>query len=65
MHAQHFLIAERERSIYDSCRFDIGRSRASLLLRKCLHPSDAFAYRSVHNNSFLRLRVIHELKKKR
>ena len=25
MHAQHFLIAERELSIYDSCRFDIGR----------------------------------------
>ena len=28
MHAQNFLIAERERSIYDSCRFDIGRFRA-------------------------------------
>ena len=28
IHAQPFLIAERERSIYDSCRFDIGRFRA-------------------------------------
>ena len=24
----HFLIAEREQSIYDRCRFDIGRFRA-------------------------------------
>ena len=29
---------------------------------RCLHPSDTFAYRSVHNNSFVTLRVIHELK---
>ena len=25
MHVQHFMIAERERSIYDGSRFDIGR----------------------------------------
>ena len=25
MHAQHFLIAERERSTYDSCRFNVAR----------------------------------------
>ena len=30
---------------------------------RCLHPSDTLAYRGVHNNSFLTLRVIHELKK--
>ena len=28
MHVPHFLIAERERSIYDGSRFDIGRFRA-------------------------------------
>ena len=37
MHAQHFLIAERERSIYDSCRFDIGRSRARRLITKYVY----------------------------
>ena len=30
---------------------------------RCLHPNDTLAYRGVHNNSFLTLRVIHELKK--
>ena len=30
MQAQHFLISQRERSIYDSCRCDIGRFRAEL-----------------------------------
>ena len=30
---------------------------------RCLHPSETFAYRSAHNNSFLMLRVIHELKR--
>ena len=33
MHVQHLLIVERERWIYDSCRFDIGRSRASRLIK--------------------------------
>ena len=37
MQAQHFFIAERERSIYDSCRFDIGRSRASRLITKYVY----------------------------
>ena len=54
MHAQHFLIAEREQSIYDSCRFDIGPFRAEPTnYEQCLHTSDTFAYRSAHNNSFL------------
>ena len=30
---------------------------------RCLHPSDTFAYRSARNNSFLTLRVNHELKR--
>ena len=64
MHTQHFLIAEQERSIYDSCRFGIGRFRAEPTnYERCLHPSDIFAYRSAHNNLFLTLRVIHKLKK--
>ena len=47
MHAQHFLIAERERSIYDSCRFDNGRFRAEPTnYERCLHLSDKFAYRT-------------------
>ena len=51
MHAQHFLIAEQERSIYDSCRFDIGRLRSEQTnYERCLHPSDTFAYRSAYNN---------------
>ena len=66
MHAQHFLIVERERSIYDSCRFDIGRFRAEPAnYERCLHPSDTFAYRSAHNNLFLTLRVIHKLQMRR
>ena len=64
MHTQHFLIAEQERSIYDSCRFSIGRFRAEPTnYKQCLHPSDTFAYRSAHNNLFLTLRVIQKLKK--
>ena len=42
IHAQPFqvLIAERERSIYDSCRFDIGRFRAEPTnYERFLHPS--------------------------
>ena len=63
MHTQHFLIAEQERSIYDSCRFGIGRFRAEPTnYKQCLHPSDTFAYRSAHNNLFLTLRVIQKLK---
>ena len=34
MHAQHFLIAERERSIYDNCCFDIGSFRAIRVIEK-------------------------------
>ena len=34
MHAQHFLIAERERTIYDNCCFDIGSFRAIRLITK-------------------------------
>ena len=30
---------------------------------RCLHLSDTLAYRRVHNNSFLTLRVIHKLKR--
>ena len=30
MHAQHFLITEREYSIYDSCHFDMGHFHAEL-----------------------------------
>ena len=63
MRAQHFLIAERERSIYDSCRFDIGRLRSEPTnYERCLHPSDTFAYHSASNNLFLTLSVIHKLK---
>ena len=63
MHAQHFLIAEREQSIYDSCRFDIGPFRAEPTnCERCLHTSDTFAYRCAHNNLFLTLCVIHKLK---
>ena len=52
------------RTIYDSCRFDIGRFVWSrLIYEKCLHLSDKFAYRSAHNNLFLTLRVIHKLKR--
>ena len=41
LHAQQFLIAERERSIYDSYRFDIGRFRAEPTNhQRCLHPSE-------------------------
>ena len=63
MHAQHFLIAEREQSIYVSCRFDIGRFRVEPTnYERCLHPIDTFAYSSAHNDLFLTLRVIHNLK---
>ena len=42
MHAQHFLIAEREQSIYVSCRFDIGRFRVEPTnYERCLHPIDS------------------------
>ena len=34
MHAQHFLIAERERTICDNCCFDIGSFRAIRLIKK-------------------------------
>ena len=64
MHAQHFLITERERSIYDSCHFDIGCFRAEPTNYEwCLHPSDTFAYRSAHNNLFLRLTHNPQVKK--
>ena len=63
MLVQHFLIRERERWIYECCRFDIGRFRAKPTnYEMCLHPSDTFAYRSAHDNSFLTLRVIQQLK---
>ena len=65
LHAQYFLIAERERSIFNTCRFDIGGFRGADWLRKCPHLSDTFAYRSAQNNLFLTLRVIHTLKKER
>ena len=62
MRAQHFLIAERERSIYDwvgpdSCRFDIWRFRAEPpYYKRRLHLSDTFAYHiSADNNLFLTL----------
>ena len=63
MHAQHFLIAEREQSVYDSWRSDIEPFRAEPTnYERCLHPSYTFAYHSAHNNLFLTLRVIHKLK---
>ena len=55
MHVQHFFIRERELSIYDCCRFDIGRFLAEQTnYERFLHPSDIFAYRSAHDNSSLR-----------
>ena len=50
MHAQHFLIKDGERSIYDSSHFDIGRFLAEPTnYERPLHSSDIFAYRSAHN----------------
>ena len=50
-------------TIYDSCRFDIGRFRAEPTnYERWPHPSDTFAYRSAHNNLLLTLHVIHKLK---
>ena len=64
MHAQHFLITEQERSIYNSSHFDIRRFRAEPTnYERCLHPSDTFAYRSAHNNLFLRLMHNPQVKK--
>ena len=64
MHAQHFLITEWEQSIYDSSHFDIGCFRAEPTNYEwCLHPSDTFAYRSTHNNLFLRLTHNPQVKK--
>ena len=60
MHAQHFLIAEQEWLIYDSCCFDVGRFHADQQKRP--HLSDTFAYCSAHNNLFLMLLVIQKLK---
>ena len=41
MHAQHFLIAERERSMNGSCRVGIGGFRAEPTnYPRCLHPSE-------------------------
>ena len=47
-------------TIYDSCRFDIGRFRLEPTDLRNL--SDKFAYRRAHNNLFLTLRVIQNLK---
>ena len=64
MHAQHFLITEWEQSIYDSSHFDIGCFRAEPTNYEwCLHPSETFAYRSTHNNLFLRLTHNPQVKK--
>ena len=51
-------------TIYDSCRFDIGRFRveSGLIHERCLHLSETFAYRNAHNNLFFTLRVIQKLK---
>ena len=39
MHARPYLISERERSINDSCRFDVGRFRTEPSnYKRCLHP---------------------------
>ena len=65
MHARHYLISERERSIYDSCRFDVGRFRTETNnYERCLYTRlvDTFARPSAHNNSFITLHVIHEIK---
>ena len=65
MHAQHFLIAERERSIYDSCRMDVGPSRASQLITKVSTSEwDICISQYYNNNKFPTLRVIHELKRR-
>ena len=47
MHAHHFSIAERERSIYDSCRFDIGRSRTSRPITKCVYTRVTYLHIAV------------------
>ena len=53
-----------DRSIYGSSRFDIGRFRVELTnYERRLHLSDTSASRSAHSNSFLSLRVMHELKR--
>ena len=55
--------AEWGRSIYDSCRIDIGRFRAEPTnSERCLHPSDTFTYRSAHNSLFLALSEFRKLK---
>ena len=64
MHARHFLISERERSIYDSCRLMSGAFVRSRIITNGVYTRsvDTFARRSDHNNSLITLRVIHELK---
>ena len=55
----------QERLINNNYCYYIGNSRVSRLIKEVstLYPSDKFAYHSAHNNSFLTLYVIHELKK--
>ena len=66
IHAEHFLIVERERSIFKTCRFDIGGFRAEPTDYESVHTwVFIFAYRSAHKNLFLTLRVIYTLKKER
>ena len=53
----------RNATIYDSCRFDMGRFRAEPTdLPKVSTSEWTFAYRSAHNDLFLTLHVIHKLK---
>ena len=65
MHAQHFLIAERDDRSSTLVVLHRGLSCEADWLRKCPHLSDTFAYRSAQNNLFLTLRVIHTSKKER
>ena len=64
MHAQHFLIAEREWSIYESCRFDIGRFRAEPTNYENVHTYVTHLHIEVPRITpvFLTLLVIQNLK---
>ena len=58
------LLDHRTGMIYDSCHFEIGHFCVEPTnYERCLHPSDTFAYRSAHNNLFLRLMHNPQVKK--
>ena len=59
---QHIAIAEWEQSTTVVVLISGAFVWSRLIYERCLHLSDKFAYRSAHNNLFLKLRVIHKLK---